>query len=344
MNKKQFMILALLTVASVIAAVLVLTAGKGRFSGGKVAFSGGGVPPFDVNAVTSISIENTRARLKIEKKNGMWIVPSRAGYPANFQLISDFVTTIRNVRVVRSLEPQKKYWRTYGVDLSSGNRETTTVSFFDSNRGVLASLIMGDMYFTPGTRASDQQPAGRYLLSNTKGALPFLAGVSFTDASPNPKMWLDKDFLKFQASSILSVKSIASSGKLNWEFRKVSGKEDFTLSNPPKGKAVSVNKIRKYIRGLSELSFDDVSLRKDGKFPGMTNFASVAIESGGAFYELKVGTEKGKYLMTVVKRSAPGQPESQSFFSKWVYEISPAMADSLNPGKDFFSIGQESGE
>jgi len=336
MNKKQFIILGVLTFISVIAAILALTMGKGRFSGGKVFFSGGGIPPFDVNAVAGISIEDSRGRLKIEKKNGMWILPSRSGYPADIRLISSFVTAIRDVKFVRILETQKKYWRTYGVDLSSGNRETVTVELSASNGRALASVVMGNMYFPPNERLAGQQPVGRYLLSNTKGALPFLAGNPFSEASPDPALWLDKDFLKFPVQALLSVKSAAPSGKLNWELRKLPGKDDFSLLNQPKGKAVSIDKIHKFIRRLSEISFDDVSPRKNADAPG--NFASLAIESGGALYEIKIGTEKGRYLMTLIKRNAPGKAESPSFFSKWTYLISPLQADALNVPLNYFSL------
>lgn len=334
MNKKQFIILAILTFLSVIAAVITLTTGKGRFSPGRVFFSGGGIPPFDVNAVTCINLENSRGRLKIEKKNGMWIIPSRADYPANTLFVSSFVNAIREVKCIKKLESDKKYWRNYGVDISSGNRETLTVNLSDSNGKAVASVIMGNLYYPPEQRAAAQQPAGRYLLSNTPGALPFLAGISFAEATTDPGLWLDRDFLKFPEQSLLSIKSIGPSGKTNWELRKSPGKNDYSFVNLPKGKAISIDKIHKYIRKLSEISFEDVT---PGKDQALTENCVLLIESGGAIYEIKTGVKKEKYLMTVTKKNTQGKTELPTFFSKWTYKISPVQADALNAPLSYFS-------
>lgn len=337
MNKKQFLILSMLTFVSVVAAVLTLTLGHGRFACGKVFFVGGGIPPFDVNSVTRINIEDSRGRLKLEKRNGMWIIPARNDYPANTLLISGFIMALKNVKAIKTLEADRKYWRTYGVDISSGTRETVTVQMSDSKGASLASIILGNMYYPPDSKGpAQQQPSGRYILSNTKGAVPFLAGLSFAGSLPDPAFWLDREFLKFPMQSLSSIKCLAPSGKVNWELRKSAGQNELSFANPPKGKPVSIEKIRAYVRKLSEITFDDLAPRKNSDAPD--NYASLVIESGGAAYEIKIGSEKGKYLMTVIKRAVFGKAEVQSFFSKWTYGISQHQAEALNVPQSYFML------
>src|SRR5215831_9663475 len=99
---------------------------------------------FPYNAVASIHVKGATAEFNVARKDGIWRVPDRADYPANYQIIKDLLIRIRDIKILQAdtLGPSQLP-RVELADPGKGQGSGTLVEFKDEKGQLINSLIVG---------------------------------------------------------------------------------------------------------------------------------------------------------------------------------------------------------
>src|SRR5687768_1923957 len=108
MNRKQ---LTVLIVAGVVvgAAAIFLSKNKGKSQQSSNARLGQQVVKnFPINDVERITVKHGADQMNIVRKDGRWVVPERADYPANFGNVSEFLRKVWDLKVAQPVRVTEK--------------------------------------------------------------------------------------------------------------------------------------------------------------------------------------------------------------------------------------------
>jgi hypothetical protein len=306
-------------------------------SGGAESYLGS----FDVNSVNKIKITSPEKSLTVEKLDGKWRIREKSDYPADFNQLSSFLQIVRNIVPARKLEYGKEYWGKFMLlPPETGKDGGTLVEIFDGKGRLLSSFIAGKMHFSkdqsPNPYVKNSYPDGRYTLANE---VPALLADPLEAAAPEPALWISRNVF-----SMAPVKSISSSnpqGKIIWTLVRKSPNATFEFAE---GKAKADPKMAmQYIGVLDKIMFIDVFPLDSSRNLLINILGSVKVETFDGFcYDYKVGVKGRKYFLRLNAASQAKKPASaqklkeECFYSEWIYEINPKLAEFLLVGKDAF--------
>src|SRR6516162_4601785 len=102
MNRKQFIILLVFVVVLGIAGLKIYNQQNSTHSEGSPGIGKKLLGDFPVNDVAHIALKQGTNELNLIKKDDLWRVRERNGYPANFSEISDFLLKVKDLKIVQS--------------------------------------------------------------------------------------------------------------------------------------------------------------------------------------------------------------------------------------------------
>jgi len=308
MNRRQFLILviALLVLGGAGLAVFWQDIAAYRASGAKIG--GQLLPGFKVAEVALIRLKDAKNQTTLVKKENHWAVEERAGYPADFQALSDLTVKFAELKVTQaetvgaSLLPR--------LDLAEpgkGEGSGTLMEFKDSGSKTLASLILGKTVLkkdpvNPLPSAQNGVPAGRYLLLSGAKDRVVVVSDPLGAAEAAPGKWLSKDFFKADRIKTLAVgpEGAAPRWKITrdvewgqWKFAGGGGELDASA-------AVGA------VNALGDLSFVDVAPDAKVENAGPMT-AAVAETFDDLTYALKIEKQKsgGDYYLRFTVSGEP---------------------------------------
>ena len=308
MNRKHFLYL-------VIALVVLGGAGLVLFWQDIAAYRASGakigaklLPALRIADVAEIRLQNPKHQATLVRKEKMWVVQERGGYPAGFEEISDLMIKLVELKVTQSEHVGASLLpRIELADPGKGEGGGTLVEFRDSAGKVLAGLVLGKTVLkkdplNPLPAAKDGVPAGRYV--RVIGAKDTVVVVSdpLAKATADPGKWLSKDFFKIERIRTLAAgrEGAAPAWKITraeewgqWRFAGGEGTLDASAA------VAAVNR-------LASLSFDDVALNS-GKDAAGKPSAIVAETFDNLVYAVKLAP-KGKGDDYLVRFTVKGEP------------------------------------
>jgi hypothetical protein len=101
MNSKQLSLLIVLAAALSGLGWLAYRKQQSSFTESKVRLGEKLLPGFPLNEVAQFTIKQPKAALTLAKKNDVWTVVERDGYPANFATISEFIRKFWDLKVTK---------------------------------------------------------------------------------------------------------------------------------------------------------------------------------------------------------------------------------------------------
>ena len=262
MNRKQFLYLVI---------VLVVLGGAGlalvwqdiaayRASGAKIGAKL--LPGLKIADVAEIRLQDPRRQVTLTRKEKMWVVQERGGYPATFQEISDLMIKLVELKVTQSEQVGATLLpRVELADPGKGEGGGTLIEFRDSAGKMLAGLVLGKKVLkkdplNPLPAAKDGVPAGRYV--RVVGAKDAVVVVSdpLGKAEADPGKWLNRDF--FKADRIRTLAAGPEGGAPHWKITRAEewGQWKFAAGGGDLNPGAAVAAVNK----LGSLSFDDVAL------------------------------------------------------------------------------------
>jgi hypothetical protein len=309
MNRKQFGILVLILILIGGAAWLLQNrrnreAGAGEQGTGQKLLGAS----FPMNEVAHISLQQNTNALTLFKKDDLWRVRERSGYPANFSMISAFLIKLGDLKVIQNEEIGPS--QLPRLDLAPpghGTNSGVIVDLKNKDENLIASLTLGKKHFRQATGQASQFDLGgdgvadgRYVLvgNNSKNAL--LIADALNNIEIKPEDWLDKDFFKIERPKSISV--IYPSATNSWKLSRDNESGDWQLVDMKADEKLDPARVSGVSNPFSAPSFNDV-LPSNAPLAqtGLDTPTTVTVDTFDDFtYVVKIGKKSGdNYPLTI---------------------------------------------
>ena len=270
-----------------------------------------------INDVDQINITKGSDTLTLGRENELWVVKNRLNYPADFQQISGLVRTLSELKPLRTVEAGPSQFGRLNL-LSPSDEETsgTLLELQGTNGSSIASMLLGKIYIRqsetmrstmPGMNG--EVPEGRYILVGTNAPV-YLVGETFENITANPISWLNKDFIKVERLSSVSVQFTGESSP-DWTFTRENENTPFQLVDRAENENVDDSKTRILSGAFSYAAFNDVLSPDTDPTVTRLNAPTIAVLKtfDGFTYTLNIGKltpdETGRYLSIQVQAQLP---------------------------------------
>jgi Domain of unknown function (DUF4340) len=291
MNRKQFIILLVLVALVGAAGWIVHQRGQqswqssGQTAGGKL------LPNLPVNDIAQMTIQSGTNELTLAKRDNLWRVQQRGGYPADFSKISSLLMKLSDLKIVQSEDAGPSELGRFdlqppGAATNSGTR----LAFNDAKGKTLASVLLGKKHMkqpSGNSQFDEGWPDGRYVMAGTGAKTVAVISDPLDDVEPNPQSWLDKDFFHIEKPRAVSVQFPQATN--SWKLVRASETNDWQLADAKPGEKLDSSKLYEVTRPFSSPSFDDVS-------PGVSQFTNATVLTARTFdgfdYTVKIGQKQ----------------------------------------------------
>lgn len=299
MTKQKLLILVVIFLALCGAMLLVERADNHDSENASVAL----FSDLDVGAIAQLKIEQGSEALQLVVKNGVWSVPARADYPADFGKVRALLLKLLGLSVSQQVTDNAEKFPALGVADTSVAEGRSRITLFDSNQKELAGVILGEAR----KRKPDSQPfaaQGQYLRRTGKNQVYLVADA--VTASPNVAEWLDHNILNVLQSSVEGISQYRKDGQTEiaeFELTRVPSTEPgettkLALREIPNGAQIQEPKISQISSGLENLRLSDVFKSDNEKVRDLVYVSKSVIRAqNGLIYTVqsvvKEGEDKG---------------------------------------------------
>ncbi|HYG33657.1 MAG TPA: DUF4340 domain-containing protein [Clostridia bacterium] len=367
MNRNQFTLLFVLVVVLGIAGLMVYNKQNDARSAGNLALGKKLLGEFPVNDVAHISLKQDTNEVNLVKKDGLWRVRERNGYPANYPEISEFLLKAKDLKVVQSEKVGASQLPRLALVPGQGTNAALVVDFKDQNDKSIQSLLLGKKHMQKSNRPSPMGgmddtggwPDGRYVKVGASSDTVCLISDPLSNVEPKPEQWLNKDF--FKVEKVRSIAVTFPTATNSWKLTRETEAGEWKLAEASPTEQLDASKASSVSNPLGSLSFNDVNIHCKPEQLSQDKPTAVVLETFDGFtYNLKVGQKTNEtypLAMTIAaqmpKERTPGKDEKaedkekldQQFkeqqkkleeklaqekaYENWVYLVSSWSLDSL---------------
>jgi len=353
MNRKQFtlLLLALLVVGS--AGLLLFKRNQRSWSVHEAKTGDKLLPNFRFNDVAGIRIKGNNSDFDIVRREGVWRVPKRNDYPANYSLIKNLLLNIRDIKVARSENVGPSQRAHVGLDEPGKDGGGILIEFKDAQGKLLDSLLVGKRHLRPESAADPFRMRGLfdgcYVLLPQDPQNVLLISDDLGTVSAEPGSWLDHSFVIVE--NIRSISSIGSDGDKQWELARDSEAERWTLrdNKPGATETLDTTAAAQTVEMLALLSFVDVDVAPDSSQLDKSKARTLFVKTLESFsYVVAINGKRsdGHYQLTVTTESnIPEEPvdkestnekrkllekfKREQTFARWIYVVEPSVLEPL---------------
>jgi hypothetical protein len=260
--KTLVILLVILGVFAGAGALLIHSQGEHAPSGKMGAYLFEKLP---VNDITSIVIETPTTAVSLKKTADSWIVEERSGYPADFSKLSDFVRTLREVKVGRKFDVSDKVLKRLAMkspDTADAREEEkgTRIRMTDSEGKALLDIILGK------TRTRDPQkgpPDGQYVMLSDAPDI-YLIDKILSSFESGAAEWLEKSPVQVDAGEIREIICLETdAATANYTVERPAKGKDFKWVSPPTDRNIKKSSLNRLSNALSSLKIEDVEPASD---------------------------------------------------------------------------------
>jgi hypothetical protein len=303
------------------------------------------MPNFPLNDVAQITLRQASNELNLVKKDDVWTLRERGGYPANFNNIHDLLRKVWELKITKPVPTSES--RLSVLELVPPDQgPSTLLEFKDANGKALGSLLLGAKHMREGRGdapfgSGGGWPDGRYVMVGKDLQSVALVNETFSTAEAKPEDWLQKDPW-FKIENLKSISVTTTNATNHWKLARESATNEWQLAELKPGEKMDSGKISSVTSAFSFPSFNDVVTNAAPEVTGLDKPAVVAkIENLDGFtYDLKVGGKSGddNYYFQVAASAqiqaerAPGKdekPEDKSKLDKEFSEKKSKLEDKL---------------
>jgi hypothetical protein len=331
-----------------------------------------------VNDIATILIRSSSTTTRIARVEGIWRVPGKYAYPADFSKVRDLLTKLVDLKILQALRASPSLLTDLQLEVGSSAPESaaTLIDLQDADGKTRATLRLGKPRVREPSAAGagpyGAYPDGRFVATDNNHL--YLVGETLDECASSEKEWLDSEFLNVNASDLTSIEVAGlTSGVVRVERAAQGG--ELALQGLPPDQAADPAKLTSLAAALSYLRFEDIA---DPKLtPDQTGLDKPVVFKGrtrqGEVYTVRVGKspegDTRRYVSATVAFEAPPPPapgtnatqvaalkaeaEAQkktadaaqqlnAKLSPWVYLINSLQAEAMTKGRaDLIAVKQE---
>jgi Domain of unknown function (DUF4340) len=262
-------------------------------------------------AVASVSIRQPKNSITIEKKGDGWVIAERAGFPADYDKLRDFVLKVIALKVGQS-EPIGEKDRAR-LQLDAGG---TVIELRGADGKPLASLTAGNKYF----KAEPENPEraigdGRYVALPGDGQRVIVVSDPLAQASAKTADWISKAGPEVEKVKTLELRGpTGAPAGSSWLIERSGDSADWKLAGARGDEKLEVSKANAAAYTFGRIELADVA-PKDFKpqDAGLDNpVATVtATTLDGLSYTLRVGGLEGENHYASIAVAGEPKPEGK---------------------------------
>ena len=262
MKKKQ--VLTLSVIAIVLGATLLIVKQTQKDSGPAASASRAAgdrlFASFPATDIAHIEISGADGNVTLVKKDGKWTVAERENYPANAINVNEFIRTLAELKVTRSLEAGPSFAPRFGMDESSTIPEDRglTASFKGADGKELAKVSLGkNIEGSQEASPMGAMPVGRYIRNHADESGFYAVNEMFFSISADVTRWLAEDFI-----TPTKIKSVSLSQKASdtvaWKLVRDDENAEFKLEGIKSAEALNNENVTPIKNLFSYARFEDV--------------------------------------------------------------------------------------
>jgi hypothetical protein len=300
---------------------------------------------FPLNDVAHIRIKDVTNEVNLIRKDDVWTVQERGGYPASFAEIGQMLRKFWEMTVAQPQNVSAAQLNRFElVAPGKGGASGTLVEFKGKDGKNLQTLLLGKKHMRAGQADAGMPgggwPDGRYVMVGDSVSSVALVTDALTDVEPKAEHWLDKEL--FKVEKVKSVAVTSTNATNNWTLTRDSEQGDWKLAEAKPGEEVDKSKVSGVANVLSAPSFTDVVLPdKKPEELGLGGGSVATIETFDGFtYKVSIGDTNGEgnyYIRTDIAASLPKErtpvpdekPEDKARLDKEFKDAQDKLAEKL---------------
>jgi hypothetical protein len=208
---------------------------------------------FAVTDVAKITLKGAKETTTLQRGAQGWQVVERGGYAANFNQINNLLRTLETVKVNQAIEAGPTYGARFGMDPQARAESERGVEmvFRKADDSVITTILLG----------KDSSGGGRFVRRAEDTTGIYVTSESFPAATPEPKSWLQDDFIDIQKIQSIAVSAPGNPKKIDWRVARNTETAEFGLDGAKKEDQLdsAANSSLKSL--LSSARFEDVSMK-----------------------------------------------------------------------------------
>lgn len=256
--------------------------------------------------VTSIVIREPKATLTLARKGEQWTIAERAGYPADFDKVRDFVLKALELKIGQTEPLGEKDRARLQLDASG-----TAVEFLGADGKPLARYIAGKKYFkTEPEKPETARGDGRFILLPENGNTVVIVSDPLAQASTKSADWIARPGFGAEGVKSLDYRPVAGEG---WKIERAGDNADWKLTPLKPGEKLEVTKANAASYSLNNIELVDVAA-KDLKpeDSGLDKpITLVAATFDGLTYTIRLGRLAGDNYYAQVAVAGEPKPEGK---------------------------------
>lgn len=311
-------LLSLMVVALVLVGLAKWSSNRGKPAPGAARIGDKVLPGFvdRINDVSSIRVVSPVGTASVARVDGVWRVPGRYGYRADFTKVTDALRKLIDLKIAQVM----RVTPAQVADLhllapgagSNAEQRATLVELKTSDGATLAALRLGKPHSRPSPAGAPPDmggyPDGRYVA--LEDGKVYLVADQLDDLATADREWLDQDFLNVPATDLASIEVTGgTNGPIRIAHPAAGG--DLTLQDVPAGKEADGGKVSRLTGALGYLHFEDVA--DPALAPSVTGLDKPTVVKAttlkGTVYTLKIGAsptnDTRRYVNVAVSFAAP---------------------------------------
>ena len=263
-----------------------------------------GLPVGKIQSIQITSINETSAALEtltLTRGKDAWIVGNGRDYPADSDRIERFVKEFTEMKVLREVPASaSQLGRIHLLDPDNGGNHTATqVTLLGSDKKVVHTLHLGkeiapaQALDSTSVFGGGNFPDRRFIMLNGNRETIAVVNQTFSNATPTPSDWLNKDFFKVENPNSITVTYGGTGSTNSWKIAKedVNGTEEWVLAGARKGEKLDTATAP--TSPFTSPSFNDIADKQQT--------ASLDVNAT----KIEVGTSDGlQYMFTVSQKGA----------------------------------------
>jgi Domain of unknown function (DUF4340) len=249
--------------------------------------------------IAAIRIVEPKATLTLERKESGWVIPERAGFPADVGKVREFVVKVLGLKVGQSEPIGDKDRARLNLDDSA-----TRVEFLAAEAKPLTTLLVGKKYFKREVDNPDKAPGdGRFVMLPGDTKTVYIVSDPLAQASTKSADWIDHT--SFQVEKVKTLEVRYPDGA-RWRIERDADNSDWRLVGAKADEKLDVTRANAASYSLSLLELADVA-PKEAKDTGLENPTLIdATTLDGLAYAIKVGKLAGdNYYVTFKSSGTP---------------------------------------
>ena len=271
MSKSQVLILWIIAAVLGVAVTTVrINSGKGPAAATKFQRGDKLVASFPAREVATVVISSGGGSATVRKSEAGWVVAERADYPANSQLLGDFLTTLTEVEVSQALEAGPSYDQRFGMDASAKQEDEhgLHVVFQDAAGKELSTLALGkstdaDSSADPMAMMMGGGKSGRFVRTGADPDSVYVIDENFPRVTANPKDWLNEKFLEIKKITAITLSAPGDDSVTPWTLTRDNDTADFSLDGLGPDEAMKNAAVSPLKNLFSFARFEDVLSAED---------------------------------------------------------------------------------